>query len=147
MTVGVETSCHPDCFRMGISLSRRHFKLFSDFYNSDVIIASPLALRQLESKRGFDYLSSVEIAVIYGMDMICMQNADHLRGVIDACNQTIHRDRNTDFSRLREYYLSDFQKYMRQTIFVGKVLNSTILSLFHRSCFNPLVTFRSWHKE
>ena len=127
-------------------MSRRHFKLFSDFYNSDLIIASPLALRQLEAKRGFDYLSSVEIAVIYGMDMICMQNADHLRGVIDACNQTINRDRNTDFSRLREYYLSDFQKYMRQTIFIGKVMNSTILSLFHRSCFNPLVVFRYSHE-
>ena len=72
-----------------------------------------------------------------------MQNVDHLRGVMEALNQTISRDRNTDYSRLREYYLSDFQKYMRQTIFVGKNVNSTILGLFHRSCFNTLVSIRS----
>ena len=128
-----------DCFRIGNCFGKRRCKLYSDFYNSDLILASPLALRQLEEKRGFDYLSSIEIGIIYGMDMICMQNVDHLRGVVDALNHTISRDRNTDFSRLREYYLSDFQKYMRQTIFVGKIVNSTILGLFHRSCFNTLV--------
>ena len=128
---------------MGISFDRRRVKIYADFYNSDLILASPLALRQLEAKRGFDYLSSIEICLIYGMDIICMQNVDHLRGVMEALNQTISRDRNTDYSRLREYYLSDFQKYMRQTIFVGKNVNSTILGLFHRSCFNTLVSIRS----
>lgn len=34
-----------DCFRLGISLSKKTMKLYSDFYNSDLIIASPLALR------------------------------------------------------------------------------------------------------
>ena len=139
MMVGERSIFELDCFRIGISFNRRRVKLYSDFYNSDLILASPLALRQLEEKRGFDYLSSIEIGVIYGMDMISMQNVDHLRGVVDAMNHTISRDRNTDFSRLREYYLSDFQKYMRQTIFVGKNVNSTILGLFHRSCFNILV--------
>ena len=98
-----------------------------------------MALRQLEAKRGYDYLSSIEIAIVYGMDMICMQNAEHLRGVLEGLNHTINRDRNTDFSRLREYYLGDMQKYMRQTIFVGKNVNSTLIGLFHRCCFNPIV--------
>ena len=98
-----------------------------------------MALRQLEAKRGYDYLSSIEIAIVYGMDMICMQNAEHLRGVLEGLNHTINRDRNTDFSRLREYYLGDMQKYMRQTIMVGKNVNSTLIGLFHRCCFNPIV--------
>lgn len=129
MMVGEWRFYELDCFRIGVSFDRRRVKLYSDFYNSDLILASPLALRQLEEKRGFDYLSSIEIGVIYGMDMICMQNVDHLRGVVDAMNHTISRDRNTDYSRLREYYLSDFQKYMRQTIFVGKKYQ------FHNSWF------------
>ena len=128
-----------DCFRMGISIHGKIFKLYSDFYNSDIVIASPLSLKQIEDKQGWDYLSSIEICIVYGMDMICMQNYDHLFGVIQNCNKTISKDRNTDFSRLREYFLNDYQKYMRQTILVGTLLNSNLLGLFHRSCFNPIV--------
>lgn len=71
--------------------------------------------------------------------MIAMQNVDHLRGVIGNMNQTLTKNRNTDFSRLRESFLSDMQKYCRQSVFIGTVLTSPLLGLFHRECFNPLV--------
>lgn len=115
-------------------------RLFTDFYNSDLIIASPLSLKQIEDRQGFDYLSSVELAVVYGGDMMCMQNYDHLHCVLANSNATIKKDRNTDISRLREYFMNDMQKYMRQTVFVNCVLNSNLLALFHRSCFNPIVS-------
>ena len=84
-------------------------RLFTDFYNSDLIIASPLSLKQIEDRQGFDYLSSVELAVVYGGDMMCMQNYDHLHCVLANSNATIKKDRNTDISRLREYFMNDMQ--------------------------------------
>lgn len=124
---------------MGLAVKGNTFRLYTDFYNSDIIIASPLSLKQIEDKQGFDYLSSLEVLVVYGGDMMCMQNYDHLRCVLENCNLTIKKDRNTDISRLREYFMNDLQKYMRQSIFINCVLNSNLLALLHRHCFNPIV--------
>jgi U3 small nucleolar RNA-associated protein 25 len=39
-----------DSFRVGVKITRKSIKLFSDFYSSDVIVASPLGLRQVIEK-------------------------------------------------------------------------------------------------
>ena len=34
-----------DCFRLGVKLSKSGMKLYSDFYQADILICSPLGLR------------------------------------------------------------------------------------------------------
>lgn len=41
-----------DCFKIGLKFSRKQLKLYSSFYSSDVIIASPLGLQIIIGSEG-----------------------------------------------------------------------------------------------
>lgn len=42
-----------DHFKLGISVSKKSLKLFTEFYSSDIIIASPLGLRSVIAGDGY----------------------------------------------------------------------------------------------
>ncbi len=42
-----------DCFRVGMRLARKNMNIFSNFYSSDIIIASPLGLRMIIGAPGY----------------------------------------------------------------------------------------------
>lgn len=59
-----------DCFRFGIGLAKKCLKLYASFSETDILICSPLGLRMLigdenETKRELDFLSSIEILIVY----------------------------------------------------------------------------------
>lgn len=59
-------------------------RLYSDFAQSDIVVASPLALATFLSETagkdggGADFLSSIEVAVVERADVLLMQNWAHV---------------------------------------------------------------------
>jgi U3 small nucleolar RNA-associated protein 25 len=50
-----------DSFRVGIKVTKKSIKLFSEFYGSDIVLASPLGLRMSIEKEGYVFLHIFEI--------------------------------------------------------------------------------------
>jgi len=42
-----------DCFRIGIGVTSKQLKLYSEFYHSDILVASPLGLRTVIGGEGW----------------------------------------------------------------------------------------------
>ena len=92
---------------MGVSFNRTTVNLYSDFYNTDILIASPLGLRLIvggegEGGKEFDFLSSLEVVVVDQVEAMMMQNWEHMQTVFQHLNLRPEKVRNTDFSRLRK---------------------------------------------
>lgn len=72
-----------DHFRIGLKITRGSVRLYSDFYESDIIVASPLALatkltEEDEEEGAADMLSSIEVLLVPRLDVMQMQNWAHL---------------------------------------------------------------------
>ncbi|KAH9603927.1 hypothetical protein KSS87_018011 [Heliosperma pusillum] len=130
-----------DLFMVGVKFTRKSIRLYSDFYSSDVIIASPLGLitkiGEAESSKGkdVDYLSSIEILVVDHADVITMQNWSHVQTVVEHLNllPTVNR---ADIMRLRPWYVDGQARFYRQTIILSSYLNPDINALFNQHCLN-----------
>ncbi|KAF8639569.1 hypothetical protein AX17_001471 [Amanita inopinata Kibby_2008] len=126
-----------DNFRVGVKLTRKSVKMFSDFYDSDIIIASPLGLRRsIEKEKNADYLSSIEILVVDQMDALSMQNWDHVKFVLSSMNQLPKESHNTDFSRVKPWYLDGHSIYLRQSILISAFETPDMRSVYNSTLKN-----------
>jgi U3 small nucleolar RNA-associated protein 25 len=125
-----------DMFRVGIKFTRKTIKFFAQFYNADVILASPLGLRRaIEAKEDspdYDYLSSIEILVIDQADALLMQNLDHLTFILSHINLLPKSLHDCDISRVRDWYSDGHAKYLRQTILFAPYVTPELNSLSTR---------------
>jgi len=150
-----------DHFRLGISVTKKSLKFFQSVYKSDILIASPLGLRTLLEKRRKkrkrnensddsesenetneesaigDFLSSIECVFIDQLDILSMQNIDHLFFVLKNLNcLPSESNSSTDFSRIRPAILNGWAKFYRQLIVTSSFTSPTFLNLFHRFSTN-----------
>lgn len=130
-----------DTFRIGITVTKKSVKLYSDFYSADIIVASPLGLRVIvgaegEEDRDFDFLASVEILVLDQADLFLMQNWDHLLHVLDHLHLQPREAHGTNFARVRSWALNGWSQYYRQTLLFSSVMLPELNALMNRKCHN-----------
>lgn len=130
-----------DTFKIGIAITKKTLKLYSKFYASDIIIASPLALRQIigaegDAERDYDFLTSIELLIMDQIELITMQNWDHLHHILKHLNLQPKKMYDTDIFRLRSWCLNGWTKYYRQTLIFSGLELPHIDGALKKTCFN-----------
>ncbi|XP_068436625.1 U3 small nucleolar RNA-associated protein 25 homolog [Clinocottus analis] len=130
-----------DHFKIGLSVVRSSIRLYSPFYSSDIIIASPLGLRTVlgaegESKRDFDFLASIDLLVVDQADVLLMQNWEHVLHVMKHMNLQPLDSHGVDFSRVRMWNLNNWAGHYRQTLVFSSIHDPQINNIFTKHCAN-----------
>lgn len=130
-----------DTFKIGISITKKTLKLYSEFYSSDIIISSLLGLRILigaegEADRDYDFLASIELLVLDQTELFLMQNWDHMIHILNHLHLQPKDSHGTDFSRVRSWCVNGWTKYYRQTLIFSSIHVPEIYGIFNKKCYN-----------
>ncbi|KAJ2677945.1 rRNA-binding ribosome biosynthesis protein utp25 [Coemansia spiralis] len=128
-----------DAFRIGLQLHHRTVKLYSEFYRTDIIVASPIGLRmttgaQSGDRKDYDFLSSIELVIVDQCDVLLMQNWDHVSHLFSCLNLTPKKDHGCDFSRVHNWALEGMAQYRRQTVMISEYMTPEIQAVFNNNC-------------
>lgn len=130
-----------DTFKIGISITKKTLKLYSEFYSSDIIISSLLGLRILigaegEADRDYDFLASIELLILDQAELFLMQNWDHMIHILNHLHLQPKDSHGTDFSRVRSWCVNGWTKYYRQTLIFSSIHVPEIYGIFNKKCYN-----------
>lgn len=125
-----------DSFRLGATLTKKTLKLYADFYASDIIICSALALRmKITGDKDFDFLSSIEIVIFDQIEVLFMQNWEHVIEIMTHLNLQPKQSHDVDFNRVKMSFIEGRGKFYRQTLMFGSVNFSEAFALL-KHCNN-----------
>ncbi|KAK8854697.1 hypothetical protein IAR55_003436 [Kwoniella newhampshirensis] len=132
-----------DNFRIGIKITRKAWRVVmmpaneQKLLECDILIASPLGFKMAaEREDSTDLLSSIELCVVDGVDVMQMQNWEHVQFIFSNMNKIPKSPHGCDFSRVKPWYLESQAQYLRQTILLSRYDTPEGRALFHRQCHN-----------
>lgn len=130
-----------DKFKIGMAITKKTLKLYTNFYSSDIIIGSPLGLRRVigaegDVERDFDFLSSIELLIMDQIDVVLMQNWDHLYQILNNMHLQPEKSHDIDYSRLRSWCVNGWNRYYRQTLIFSSIELPHVNTLLTRKCYN-----------
>lgn len=130
-----------DAFRIGMAVTKSSLKLYENFYNSDLIIASPLGLRMIigaegESSRDYDFLSSIEMLIFDQTEIFLMQNWDHVLHILNHFHLQPKEAHDTDLQRVRNWSINGLSKHYRQTIMFSSCKLPNLMAISKNRCAN-----------
>jgi U3 small nucleolar RNA-associated protein 25 len=74
------------------------------------------------------------MVIVYRCEVVLMQNFEHLNFIFEHLNLLPKESHNTDFSRVRDYFLNGWGKNYRQSIFVSEFLFPELNFLWKHHC-------------
>ena len=126
-----------DHFRLGVKLTRKSVRLFADFAGADLIVASPLGLATRLQAGDASFLSSIELVILDGADVMAMQNWAHVESVFAALNAMPSKaDPQVDLMRVRPWYLEGQALHYRQTVVLAAQAAPVLSALLREHCSN-----------